>query len=154
MGLRSLSEILLQCLLGATLGILIEPAFVMAHGVQIQSKTTSAVEIKAIYDSGDPMAGAQVRVFSPGDPSTPVFSGITDKHGHFSFVPDNLGDWEVSVRQAGHGDIVVIPVTEAGVTTTGFTESGGLSALQRGVVAGAVTWGCVGTALYFRRGKR
>ena len=57
------------------------------------------------------------------------------------------------MRQAGHGDITVIPVSEAGVITTEFSNSAGLTPLQRGIVAGAVIWGCVGTALYFRRGK-
>ncbi|MEO1297262.1 MAG: hypothetical protein AAFW75_16035 [Cyanobacteria bacterium J06636_16] len=57
------------------------------------------------------------------------------------------------LRQAGHGEIVVIPVAEAGVVAAEVAGSSKLTTLQRGIVAGAVIWGCVGTALYFRRGK-
>ena len=129
------------------------PASAQAHGVQIQTRNTSAVEIQATYDSGEPMAEAQVQVYAPEDPETVIFSGMTDAMGRYLFVPDRPGDWELSVRQAGHGDIAVIPVSEAGAITTEFSTSAGLTPLQRGVVAGAVIWGCVGTALYFRRGK-
>jgi len=148
------------------------PAIALAHGTNIQSRTTAAVEIQASYDSGEPMAEAQVQVYAPDEPQTPAFSGVTDTDGRYVFVPNQPGDWEVSVRQAGHGDITVISVageTEAGATVAEgeraiapealpaaveFSQSSGLSPLQRGIVAAAVTWGCVGTALYFRRGRQ
>lgn len=110
------------------------------------------------------MAEAQVQVYSPEDPQTPVFTGITDEAGQFVFVPDQPGDWEVSVRQAGHGDIAVIPVdtggiegndTETGVTIAeDFSDSAALNPLQRTIIAASVTWGFVGTALFFWRGKQ
>ncbi|MEM6716632.1 MAG: carboxypeptidase-like regulatory domain-containing protein, partial [Cyanobacteria bacterium P01_C01_bin.147] len=104
---------------------------------------------------GEPMAAATVQVFAPDDPQTPVQSGLTDASGRFVFVPTTAGTWEVSVRQAGHGDIAAIPVEAGGLVASEFTNDAGLSWLQRGVVVGAVIWGCVGTALYFgRRGKQ
>jgi len=130
------------------------PLMVLAHGAHIQSRTTAAVEIQASYDTGEPMAEAQVRVYSPEDPQTPVFSGVTDNSGKFVFVPTQPGDWEISVRQAGHGDIAVVPVEAGGTIAEEFTNPSGLNSLQRVIVAGAVTWGCVGTALFFWRGKR
>ena len=159
----------------AAIAIVTMPLIALAHGAHIQSRTTSAIEIKASYDNGEPMAEAQVQVYSPEDPQTPLFTGITDKDGEFVFVPDQPGDWEVSVRQAGHGDIAVIPV-ETGSTEVSDTEeadsievnnteipltiaedfssSATLSPLQRTVIAGAVTWGFVGTALFFWRDKQ
>jgi len=101
------------------------------------------------------MAEATVQVFAPDDPQTPVFTGMTDESGMYVFVPTQPGDWEVSVRQAGHGDITVIPVQEGSVIASSFANDGGLNWGQRVVVAGAITWGCVGTALFFgRRGKQ
>ncbi|MEM9003550.1 MAG: carboxypeptidase regulatory-like domain-containing protein [Cyanobacteria bacterium P01_F01_bin.86] len=129
------------------------PAIALSHGVQIRSQATPAIQIQATYDSGEPMAGAQVQVYSPIDPENALFTGTTDEAGRYLFVPDRSGDWELSVRQAGHGQITVIPISEAGVDPSEFTNSTGLTPLQRGVVVGAVIWGCVGTALYFRRGK-
>lgn len=136
----------------AVLGMLAVPAIASAHGVRIQSQAASAIAIQATYDSNQPMADAQVQVFSPGNLQTPVFTGTTDSEGRFLFLPDAPGDWEVSVRQAGHGEIVVIPVSAAGELAVN-SQSTGLTGLQRGIVIGAVIWGCVGTALYFYRGK-
>lgn len=140
-------------LLGAIALLAGLPAGAGAHGVSVQSRTTNAVEIHAVYDSGEPMKNAQVQVYAPDDPSTPYFVGQTDNRGRFAFAPDQAGDWEIAVRQAGHGEIVVIPVESGGAIAATFTNDAGLTPLQRGVMAGAVTWGCVGTALYFRRGK-
>ncbi|MEL6384759.1 MAG: carboxypeptidase-like regulatory domain-containing protein [Cyanobacteria bacterium J06626_18] len=152
MGLQKALRIGLSGLWLAILGTSL-PAEVLAHGVQVQAQTTSAVEIQATYDSGEPMSGAQVQVYAPTDPENVVFTGVTDASGRYLFVPDRAGDWELSVRQAGHGEIVVIPVAEAGVVAAEVAGSSKLTTLQRGIVAGAVIWGCVGTALYFRRGK-
>ena len=126
----------------------------LAHGAHVQSRTTAAVEIQAAYDSGEPMVAATVQVFAPDDPETPRFTGVTDTAGRFVVIPPQPGNWEVSVRQAGHGDIAVIPVEANGAIAAGFTQPAGLTPLQRVVVLGAVAWGCVGTALFFRRGKR
>ncbi len=131
------------------------PMAALAHGAHIQARTATAMEIQASYDTGEPMAEATVQVYAPDDPQTPVYTGLTDADGKFVFVPTAPGNWEVSVRQAGHGDIAVVPVESEGAIASTFTNDAGLSLLQRGIVAGAITWGCVGTALYFgRRGKQ
>lgn len=145
----------MQCLGWAVVAITSLPLSATAHGAHVQARNTAAVEIQASYDTGEPMAAATVQVFAPDDPQTPVQSGLTDASGRFVFVPTTAGTWEVSVRQAGHGDIAAIPVEAGGLVASEFTNDAGLSWLQRGVVVGAVIWGCVGTALYFgRRGKQ
>lgn len=138
----------------AAAALVLTPGVALAHGAHIQSRLADAIEIRATYDTGEPMSDAQVQVFAPHEPQTPVITSATDEEGKFVFVPATPGSWEVSVRQAGHGDIAVIPVTEAGAIAADFTNDSGLSLLQRIVVAGAITWGCVGTALYFMKGKR
>ncbi|WP_008310532.1 carboxypeptidase-like regulatory domain-containing protein [Leptolyngbya sp. PCC 6406] len=139
---------------GIVVGVLSFPATTLAHGAHIQSRSREAIEIQATYDNGDPLANAQVQIYAPSDLQTPWHTSQTDAEGRYLFVPDAPGDWEVSVRQAGHGDILVIPVSPGGTVATAYRNEGNISPLQRGIMAGAVTWGCIGTALYFRRGKR
>jgi len=87
---------------------------VLAHGVTIEYQPTESIQVQAEYDSGEPMKEAQVMVYSPENLSEPWTQGTTDEQGQYVFVPDpsQPGNWEVTVRQAGHGDIVVIPVGE------------------------------------------
>jgi nickel transport protein len=98
------------------------------------------------------MAGAQVTVYAPNDPSTPWLTGVCDDEGRFSFTPDSSesGTWDIQVRQAGHGDIVHIPV---GAASAGTGDSDSYSALQIILMAACVIWGSVGTALFFMRRK-
>lgn len=135
------------------------PGKVLAHGVVIDHQTTQAVAIQAAYDTGEPMVDAQVVVYAPSNPSQAWTTGKTDAKGQFVFMPDRAqaGNWQVSVRQAGHGDILNIPVEGEANTTTAATSAGSASAmtsLQKGVMVGSIIWGFIGTALFFARGKR
>jgi nickel transport protein len=126
---------------------------VYAHGAQIKYRLTSAITVNAIYDDGNPMSNAQVVIYAPDEPTTPWLQGITDDQGGFSFVPDpkKLGNWDVKIRQAGHGDIVSIPWDGgnlSGQTSTASIE-GGYTSLQKVVMAAVGVWGFVGTALFF-----
>jgi len=129
---------------------LLLPAPALAHGVNIQYSSDTEITIVAKYDSGEPMAGAQVAVYAPDDPSTPWLTGLCDDEGRFSFTPDasKPGTWDVQVRLAGHGGMIHIPVGEG---TAGSGGVGGYSYLQIALMAACVIWGCIGTALYFRR---
>jgi nickel transport protein len=120
-----------------------------AHGARIEYQISMAVEIHATYDTGEPMAGGQVAVYAPDDPSTPWLTGVCDEEGRFSFTPDSSrpGTWDVQVRQSGHGDMVHIPIGE-GVAVAGGT---GYTPLQIVLMAVCVIWGFVGTALFFSR---
>ena len=89
---------------------------VSAHGVAVEHRIvmTPAIEINATYDSGEPMANAQIAVYAPNDPATPWLQGMADQRGRFIFVPDRsqVGSWDVKVRKAGHGDLISIPFVE------------------------------------------
>ena len=137
------------------------PKQVLAHGASIGYSETSAITIDAQYDDGTPMANAQVVIYAPSDRATPWLKGTTDESGNFTFVPDtdpeNLGDWDVKVRQAGHGDITSIPVTgDVGGNTADTqvsSDGGGYSSTQKVFMAAAGVWGFIGTALFFSRSK-
>ncbi|WP_199249283.1 carboxypeptidase-like regulatory domain-containing protein [[Phormidium] sp. ETS-05] len=136
----------------------------LAHGVKIETKTTQAMEIQATYDSGEPMADANITIYAPNDPATPWRQGNTDGEGRFMFAPDLSlpGRWDIKVRKAGHGGIVHVTVDspEAGVgwveernSTYKTGQEHSLTAVQKGVMLASVVWGFVGTALFFSRQK-
>ena len=135
----------------AILILFLIPLKTAAHGVDITAAPVSAVEIIALYDSGLPMAGGQVTIYAPDDPLEPWQTGICDQDGRCVFVADysRPGLWEVQVRLAGHGDLIRVEVTEAEEAQA--ESAGGLSLLQKIVMALVIAWGAVGTALYFSR---
>ncbi|QUS62045.1 carboxypeptidase-like regulatory domain-containing protein [Synechocystis sp. PCC 7338] len=153
-------------------GILSHTAPIFAHGVKVEHRSVEAIAVAAQYDSGEPMAEAQVLVYAPDNASQPWLTGVTDKQGKFTFTPagDRPGNWEVAVRQGGHGAMVTIPLQAGGanggtmdagsdqsdsdkmapeITIASVPNAGALSPIQRGITIGAVIWGFVGTALFF-----
>ena len=132
--------------LGLTLGLTMTAS---AHGAKIEYTINMAVEIRATYDTGEPMDGGQVTVYAPDNPSTPWLEGVCDEEGRFVFTPDSSkpGTWDVQVRQAGHGDMVHIPIGED-MAVSGGT---GYTPLQVVLMGACVVWGFVGTALFFSR---
>ena len=136
------------------------PKITLAHGADIQYRETSAIAIQAKYDDGTPMANAQVVVYAPSDRATPWLKGTTDAAGNFSFVPDataeNAGNWDIKVRSSGHGDITTIPIANGKLTDladTRLSSAAGYTPSQKIVMAAAVGWGFLGTALFFSRSK-
>jgi nickel transport protein len=134
---------------------------VLAHGVVLEHRQVGSVEVLAQYDTGEPMANAQVIVYAPDEPNEAWQQGTTDD--------------QVMVRQAGHGGIITVPVSpemadgapppaSEGATTDSETAGSvpnsvispgtNLSPVQRGITIGSVIWGFIGTALFFARGKR
>jgi nickel transport protein len=139
----------------------------IAHGVAIEHEMTQAIAIEAIYDTGEPMAKAQVIVYAPDNSSTPWQKGTTDEKGKFVFVPDRAkaGNWKITVQQAGHGDVIVIPIeseTASNIPPTPTPEKEQvdpdnpetLTSLQKGLMSSSVIWGFVGTAFFFSRRKK
>ena len=124
------------------------------HGAFVDVTGVPAVAVDARYDTDEPMAEAQVAVFAPDDPTRPWRVGQTDQAGRFVFVPDDrAGRWAIQVRQAGHGAMGYIEVgadAAAGIIESS-TAAPGPDLLQRLLMVACVAWGCIGTALYFRR---
>jgi len=147
---------------------LIGAAPVFAHGVAIEHRRTEAIQIRATYDSGEPMSNAQVMVYAPDNPTEPWLKGTTTEEGTFTFVPQSeaaSGSWDVRVRESGHGDIISIPVVSESPqqaqansdaspppnTTTASWEGESYTPLQKAIMIALGIWGFVGTALFFSR---
>jgi len=131
------------------------PDRAIAHGANIAYQTTTAIKINATYDSGQPMATAQVTIYAPDDPVNPWLTGTTTENGDFIFVPDpdKIGNWEVKVRQAGHGDLISISWGDRQTSTQSNQSVSGqnYTPMQKGLMIVSVGWGFVGTALFFSR---
>ena len=129
------------------------PVEAYAHGAKIEYIIEKTVEIIAMYDDGEPMAGAQVVVYAPDDPSNPWLTGVCNDVGRFTFTPDTSmpGVWDIQVRQAGHGDMVHIPI---GVDTASVGSIGGYTVLQIVLMSVCVIWGFVGTALFYLKRRQ
>ncbi len=142
----------------------------LSHGTSVEYESVQALKIQARYNGGQPMREAQVTVYAPEDPATPWKQGETDSEGVFTFTPDptQSGNWEVRVRQAGHGRIITIPTEGDKVTepkegdTATEVEEGSLNLLrgnsnytatQQVLLGIAGVWGFFGTALFFARKK-
>ena len=141
---------------------------VLAHGANIVYRQTQAIEVKATYDDGTPMSNAQVVIYAPNDPAIPWLKGTTNEKGKFSFIPFSTasGNWDIKIRQSGHGDIISIPwqaenVACAVESRENMTYSdnwlspahNNYNSIQKVVMAATGVWGFIGTALFFSRQK-
>jgi nickel transport protein len=134
---------------------LLLPAAAAAHGALVEYRPAPGVVVQALYDTGQPMAGAQITVFAPDNPARPWLAGTADDQGRFAFVPDPElpGAWAVQARLAGHGAMAHIDLapTEPGAEVAVAPGAPGTG--QRWIMALAVIWGFIGTALFFARRK-
>jgi nickel transport protein len=146
-----------------------------SHGAIIDYKEVRSISIKATYDNGIPIKNGQVTVYSPSDAANSWLTGSTNDQGEFLFVPDYsvTGNWQVKVRQAGHGSMINIAINQeelsgnneqdTNVKSVNLTNSNELKSSnsknadytiqQKLVMAGFGIWGCVGTAFYFSKKK-
>lgn len=130
---------------------------VLAHGTAVNYRVTpKAVEIDAAFDTGAPMANAQITVYSPDGSTEPWLTGKADREGHFAFTlpPDQTGTWQVKVRQAGHGKILNIPVGTENAAVEATVSSEPVSPMLRSLLGVVVVGGFVLTAILFSSRKK
>jgi len=73
---------------------------------------TQKVTVQFATADGKPMANAEVRVFAPGDPKTPVETGHADSAGKFVFRTDRDGLW--SAQALTNGEVARVTVRVGG----------------------------------------
>jgi nickel transport protein len=127
----------------------------LAHGAVVDAVPTGAVAVQARYDTGEPMAGAQITIYAPDDPVRPWAVAVADADGQFLFQPDadRTGRWAIQARQAGHGAMGYVEVTAGNDAVVVAAPEVGLTLAQRLLMLASVGWGCVGTAAYFVRSR-
>ncbi|TVQ84761.1 MAG: carboxypeptidase regulatory-like domain-containing protein [Chromatiaceae bacterium] len=135
------------------------PLPALGHAALVEAEMVAAIRLHAQFDTGEPMAAAQVILYAPDNPAQAWARGTTDPAGRYLFAPDPAvpGRWTVQVRQAGHGAVAYIDVgADDGAAPVVAVAGGGgpTGPLQRAVMVALVAWGALGTALYFRRRRR
>jgi nickel transport protein len=125
-----------------------------AHGAEYQLLEEGVVGVRAIFDTGQPIAGAAVLIFPPGE-TTAELTTVTDPRGVVCFAPDRPGVWILQIRaEGGHGLRVNLEIDESGLIDSASGNSGGLSTWQKLVMAVCVIWGFAGIVLFFRRRRK
>ncbi len=74
----------------------------LAHGVHADL-LEGGTGVRARFDTGEPMAFADVKVFAPDAPNEAWLESTTDPEGRFVFVPPRPGVWRIAVDDGmGH----------------------------------------------------
>jgi nickel transport protein len=115
-----------------------------AHDLEASvTLSAPAVIVRASYGGSDPVAFAKVQVFAPSN-SNEYQTGVTDRRGYFSFVPDDGGTWKVVVDdEEGHRREVVVEVPRE-LPAGAVAGSGGASRVERGLLGLALIFGLTG----------
>ena len=83
---------------------------VQAHGVD-HILLTPGHGVQFSYDNGDPLAFADIEIYSPADADLEYQIGMTDAVGAFMFRPDTTGPWTIKVSDGlGHGKVVTLEI--------------------------------------------
>ncbi len=132
--------------------IMLLPGGLLAHGITRTIEQGKSMVVTALYDDGEPISYASVKVFAPGKKDVEFQNGRTDKNGRFAFVPTEAGDWLVRLDDGtGHGfeEHVKVDADMGGKASSPVLVKLG----QKVIVFLLLAWGGIMTALYVRKGK-
>lgn len=128
------------------------PLPLSSHGTHHTILKSEATCVHVSYHSDEPMGQARVLVFRPNE-SAPAWESSTDTRGNVCIVPDKDGIWVLQVRdKTGHGARINLDVNKNSIKHES-TANSSLSAAHKTVMALIFIWGCIGTALFFKRNK-
>lgn len=131
----------------------LSPSVVQAHGAESRVEIDgSTITVTALYDTGETMSEAQIVIYTPDDPQNGWLAGVADTDGVYRFDLDNTleGRWAVSIRTAGHGEILYLDVAADGTVSAEGDSSG----TTRIVLAVVVVLLLAAVAAYFSRGQK
>ena len=99
------------------LGVVAMPSHTLAHTMFTNYLLNDTLDFQSTYSTDEAAENAEVYVYAPNDLEEPWLETRTDEEGRFSFLPDTSipGDWEVQIIDEGHGEVIIVPVTEEGV---------------------------------------
>ena len=128
---------------------------VLAHGTNITLTVVDGdqLELHALFETGEPMSEAQVVVYAADNPRQAWHTGVADTEGFYTFDVDTSipGDWAISIRTAGHGELLHFTVSEAGVINA--EQPSGRPWWQTALAAFVVLLALGGIARYYARPK-
>jgi hypothetical protein len=117
-----------------------------AHDMDAEVQLAApAVIVKVTYAGSQPVAFAKVQVFAPGAPTAEFQTGLTDKRGYFSFVPETAGEWRVIFDdEEGHRREVPVAVPDRFTAATATTATASVSRMERALTGIALILGATG----------
>lgn len=143
------------------IGMAAFPGQALAHAVQTNYLLNSSqqLEVQTTFSTGEPLKGAKVQIYAPNNPNRPWAQGVTDAQGRFQFSPDKqlAGNWEITIGQQGHSDILTVPVDQSGIEADLISQGPkqdvhyGSPSLLGSLV---MTLAAVGGFLWAKRGRR
>jgi len=122
------------------------PALAAAHDIEATVQLAApAVIVKATYAGSQPVAFAKVQVFAPGAQKSEFQTGLSDKRGTFTFVPDVSGEWRIVFDdEEGHRREVPVTVPERFEASAAADASVPVSRLERALAGIAMILGATG----------
>ncbi len=139
--------------------LLVPAGLARAHAVHGELKSRAAIEIRAVYDGGEPMSYAAVEITRKGE-DLPFQTGRTDRNGCFAFTPDKPGTWQIVVKDGmGHrlsvnreiDKIHALAENTASLNPAEQGEkTGSLSRLEKALAGIAIIFGLSGLAFWWR----
>jgi hypothetical protein len=84
----------------ASIAVLILTTLAPVPSAAFNLFSTHDVTVQFATQDGKPLANAEVQVFAPGEPKTPVITGCTDAEGKFVFEADQDGFWSAEAKGA------------------------------------------------------
>ena len=143
------------CLTFIIITILLSATPALAHGTSIQMTVVdeTTLELHALFDTGEPMSEAQITVYAADNPTQAWHSGVADENGFYAFDVDTSirGEWAISIRTAGHGEILHLNVLRNG--TISLEEVAERPFWQTILIAAAVVAALGGIAYWYSRPK-
>ena len=130
-------------------------SFSYAHGNRYEVLQMGIVGVKAFFNTGEPMAGARVLIFSPNT-SVVYYKTETDKNGVVTFCPDKSGLWSLMIKDnTGHGMKINLEIDDTmsiSRNQNNYVQKP-TAFFQKIIMVICVLWGFIGTALFFRSKK-
>lgn len=122
------------------------PALAAAHDIEAAVQLAApAVIVKATYAGSQPVVFAKVQVFAPGSQAVEFQTGLSDKRGTFTFVPDVSGDWRIVFDdEEGHRREVQVAVPERFEQGSAPAASAPVSRFERALAGIAMILGATG----------
>ena len=123
---------------------------IFAHGSKYNI-IKGGIGIEAKYMDNTPMSDCNGLVFAPDNHNDPYITCVMDKDGRLLFFPHKMGEWIIKISDGmGHSLTAKLQVDEE-LKLSKTTEDGSLSGVQVAVMTICVTWGLIGTGLYFKK---
>lgn len=119
------------------------------HGINHENSTYNTPVLRFTYDDGEVMNFCHYKIFKP-DAKTEFQSGLTDRNGRLALVPDEPGDWTVTVSDTGGHAASIHLIIDESLKGAEGKSGGSLSFVQKAIMAACVIWGAAGTALYYK----